>query len=291
MSIVSGARPQRQAPLEDYGFNEDFSEDEFLDLDSPFDSRQSLSTASSNSAWSEPTTELHELFLAASDSITSLLKLSIVIRNPAPKDRYAKLAPTTPMDSMYDVGHVWQKYPQLRKSPWLINRLGKAITRRREFFHYRERHRQKLSRKTVATEADNGPDFIPDLRPGPVASAAGETHLDTLPTFLSTTAPTISFPPTQASIPQDEIAAPEEDILDDAQSETSYATSVGEDEEDPLRPPPRPREAAEGRPFECPYCFVIVVAPSNKAWKYAATCIVSQALVLIELTDAMFLMI
>ena len=267
LSIVSGSRIQRQGSLEDYDFNQFLDEGENFDFDE-FDSVQSVSAASFDDEQSQQTTELHELLLATTQFITSLLKLSIVIRNPAPKDIYAKSALATPMDSTYDIGHVWQKYPQIRNSPWLINRLGKAITRRREFFHYRERHRKKLSRNTIDLESDNGSESMIERQLEPIASLAGHSQKDTHPSFLSTTAPTVSFLPTQASVLEDEKIVQMEELSDAGQSETSFATSVGENDEDALRPPPRPKEAADGKPFECPYCFVIFIARSNKIWKY-----------------------
>lgn len=167
---------------------------------------------------------------------------------------------------MYDIGHVWHKYPKTQNNPWLINRLGKAITRRREFFNYRDRHRQKMSRNVISISHDNGVDPVvePQLRP---AASVGESHMHTQHAFLSTTAPTISFPPTQVFAPQDEDVAQAEVLSDAGKSETSYATSVGEDDEYMLRPPPRPKESANGKPFECPFCFVILVARNNKSWR------------------------
>ena len=278
LSIVSGSRVQRQGSLEDYGSSdflhegETFEFDEFdqgenFDFDE-LDSVQSVSTASCDHGKGQETTELYELSLATAHSITSLLKLSIVIRNPAPKDRYANSALATPIDSMYDIGHVWQKYPQARNSPWLINRLGKAITRRREFFQYRERHRKKLSRNIESFEFDNGSEPATERRPDPMASLAGHSRENTHYSFLSSTAPTVSFPPTQASTTENERIVHPEDQSDAGQSETSFAVSISELEENVLRPPPRPKEAADGEPFECPYCFVILVAPSNKSWEY-----------------------
>ncbi len=115
LSIVSGSSDQRQGSLKDCGSNDFLDESEKFDFDD-FDSVQSVPTASFDDGQSQHTTELYELSLATTQSITSLLKLSIVIRNPAPKDRYAKLSVAAPMDSMYDIGHVWQKYPQTRNS-------------------------------------------------------------------------------------------------------------------------------------------------------------------------------
>ncbi len=55
---------------------------------------------------------------------------------------------------------------------------------------------------------------------------------------------------------------------DEAQSQTSYATSMGEDNSgDYLRVPPIPEDANSGLLFECPYCWTVQTIKSRRAWK------------------------
>ncbi|KAM7216340.1 hypothetical protein V8F06_008262 [Rhypophila decipiens] len=69
----------------------------------------------------------------------------LTIRNPAPHDRFAASVPAIDTDHYepFDIQHVQGKFGQADQ--WLAARLGKAISRRRQYFKYRERHHQKLA--------------------------------------------------------------------------------------------------------------------------------------------------
>jgi len=93
------------------------------------------------------TSDLEQLFIAIKTANSSLMKLSMVIRNSPARDDYLKAASRYPFDARYDIGHVKEKYGAAkRSSDWLLERLGKAITRRRQYLKYREEHHTKLSR-------------------------------------------------------------------------------------------------------------------------------------------------
>ncbi|KAF5600434.1 hypothetical protein FPANT_2390, partial [Fusarium pseudoanthophilum] len=77
------------------------------------------------------------------DVVNCLLRLSVAIRNPAPHDRFIKshLIDTSHYE-IFDIQHVSSKFKNIE--PLLAERLGKAISRRRQFFNYRLAHRAKL---------------------------------------------------------------------------------------------------------------------------------------------------
>ena len=51
-------------------------------------------------------------------------------------------------------------------------------------------------------------------------------------------------------------------------SETSYATSAGEEDiENERRVPDPPTESANGTPFNCPYCYTIQRIKHFRNWK------------------------
>ncbi|KAJ8064828.1 hypothetical protein OCU04_007136 [Sclerotinia nivalis] len=96
---------------------------------------------------SEQTSELQELFKAMKDANTNLLKLSMVIRSSPNRDDYLKAATRCRLDASYDISHVREKHGSAKRiADWLIVRLGKAITRRRQYLKYREDHHGKLTR-------------------------------------------------------------------------------------------------------------------------------------------------
>ncbi|KAI0877118.1 hypothetical protein GGS24DRAFT_488134 [Hypoxylon argillaceum] len=88
--------------------------------------------------------EILEIAAEIGDIVGCLLRLSVSIRNPAPHDHFmsSKFIDTSYFEE-YDVEHVKTKL--LNVDPVLAHRLGKAISRRRQYFKYRETHHQKLN--------------------------------------------------------------------------------------------------------------------------------------------------
>ena len=89
--------------------------------------------------------ELHRLSQSASDIIANLYKLSIIIRNGnLSQDRFLKSSKTdVSYYEPYDEQHVKNKFPEASEE--LVERLGRANTRRRQYLKYREQHHEKLS--------------------------------------------------------------------------------------------------------------------------------------------------
>jgi len=90
--------------------------------------------------------ELSELWLSVGDIITSLMKVSILVRKATGRDRYLKAASAAgePFLEDFDKRHVADKFPKAREQPWLIDRLGAAITQRRQFLRYSRDHRHRI---------------------------------------------------------------------------------------------------------------------------------------------------
>lgn len=262
IEIVSGQRPQKQVEsIDAEAFKDDFSD--ISDSDTSED-------PSSSASGQEPISEISQLLLAIKEAITSLYKLSITIRNPTPCDRYAKAASSTPIDVSYDIGHVYEKFPQVRSKAWLLEKLGRAITRRREFLRYREKYRENIggnfrqstsldvrhklaeTRRNVADIEANSPVG------GPVVGVQGRSISHSQ--LASTKATTYVANLNEKPLDTQSIAC---------RSETSYVTSTGEDNSHSVRQiPDPPKESVNGMPFECPYCFTILAIKNTKHWKY-----------------------
>ncbi|KAF5978676.1 zinc finger transcription factor ace1 [Fusarium coicis] len=180
------------------------------------------------------TSELSQIFAAIVEDINCLFRLSVSIHNPSPHDRFKKACLTdTSGYEPFDVQHVCNK---LSKAPKPIaERLGKAISRRRQYFKYRELHHEKLA---SGLELD-GKDQIQST----VASS--------LPKKLNVNEP--------ISLKEDL-----DDESDTGRSQTSWATSAANPERRKI--PALPAEAENG-PFECPFCFVMVSVSSRNHWK------------------------
>lgn len=122
LEIVSAVRPNRT--LED--------------SDSEEESPREINTAQD---------ELSELHLTIGDTITSLMKVSTLIRKATKRDRYARAADAKgdPFIPDFDIRHVADKYPKLQSQPWLLHRMGSAITQRRQYLRYCRNHRNRIA--------------------------------------------------------------------------------------------------------------------------------------------------
>jgi len=171
--------------------------------------------------------------------ITCLMRLSMVIRKPAPHDHFTKsLDINTSFYESFDVNHVRSKFPLADEA--LVQRLGKAITKRRHYLKYRKTHAEKLA---WGVDMDNDDDKATAIPESTVASS--------LPYDLRAIGVVV-----------------ERITLDDALSETSqtsYATSAAT--EGRLRAPPLPEEGQGGKPFVCPLCHLLITASNTAAWK------------------------
>ncbi|KAF2826329.1 hypothetical protein CC86DRAFT_28104 [Ophiobolus disseminans] len=178
-------------------------------------------------------TELKQLLSTAKTMVTSLFRLSMAIRDPAPTSQSTR---TITADKSYfenhDVLHVQAKYPACPE--YLVNRLGRAISARRQYLTYREEHHSKLSKGSEKLGLDE--------------SRTEHTNNSTEAT------------PMPALDRQQSFNALDED---DSISQTSFATSINA----AIRVPSLPKEARDKEFFECPLCFMIVSIHSKAAWK------------------------
>lgn len=183
-----------------------------------------------------PATELEQIASSVPDAVNCLLRLSVAIRNPAPHDRFAISVPIDVSHyEFFDVQHVQAKFPNIDNH--LAQRLGNAISRRRQYFRYRESHHLKLAHGLDLKDQADGKSTIASSIPGHAKSAGFDNRLSVI----------------------------DEDALSDAGiSQTSFASSLADTQR--LRIPPLPKRAKSG-PFECPFCYMIITATNRASWK------------------------
>ena len=154
--------------------------------------------------------EVEQICLEILDVIKCLYRISTNVRSPGGNRRYGKAASIDISHfGPFDIDFVRSKFPKAKE--YLVIRLGKATTRRRQFFKYQELHSTKLARNLDAN--DNR----------------------TMPSETTAT----------------ELTRKEQETLDrvdseslGAESETSYATTAGDSTE--AKWPPIPSEGIEG---------------------------------------------
>ncbi|KID97744.1 transcription factor Cys6, partial [Metarhizium majus ARSEF 297] len=184
--------------------------------------------------------ELAQLSVDIGDIINSLLRLSTSIRNPAPHDHFMSTEYAEDgYFSDFDVRHVEAKYKDANQD--LVRRLGKAISRRRRYFKYRESHHAKLSQ---GLDLDQG------------CTEAGQKS-----TVASSVPLAMKDPGNSAPLFGE---LDEDDHSETGNSQTSYATTAPESEK--LRVPTLPEQYKKG-PFQCPFCFMLISVTNRIQWK------------------------
>ncbi|KAK5703862.1 hypothetical protein LTR97_002875 [Elasticomyces elasticus] len=170
------------------------------------------------------------------DVVNCLMRFSMTLRNPARHDhmRYSVTSNAHHYEP-FDREHVRSKYPEAPN--YLVDRLGKSISRHRLYFDYREQHHAKLA-EGLEHRVDQG---------------EGTVHEQ---------ASTIA-----TSVHKDVERAPRIHDSDDESvyTATSFASSASGQRT--LRPPPLPAEGENGDPFECKICFTMVIADNERAWR------------------------
>lgn len=201
----------------------------------------------------EPTTELAQLASNMSEVNSCLMRLSLAIRNPAPHDQFKESSQIDVTHyEKFDVDHVRGKFP--RATEYLVHRLGKAISRRRQYLRYREEHRKKLERGLQPQPQPIVSKEVTSQRQAPTVTAPSEkiesTVASSIPLAIKASTSTVNLD--------------EEDLYEDTLSQTSYASSNNDLAR--LRPPPLPVGGQDGDPFECPLCFRFTSVRQTSAW-------------------------
>ncbi|PMD16118.1 hypothetical protein NA56DRAFT_649723 [Hyaloscypha hepaticicola] len=222
IAIASGERENRaNSPVP---FTPDFFGDEGINW--------SETVSGGSEPASGTTSEIQELFQSIPETIAGLFKLSILIRNSSSRDRYAKAlssASKASFNEQFDIDHVGNKFPRLYRDDraWLRQRLGKAITQRRQYLRYCREHREKLSK---ISETPNTIEALSEPKIGSTLLAVQGQQSEVVSDAQTVVSrPTSTLAPTTAStvVPAklDHLEKLEEQSEDDNRSQTSYATS------------------------------------------------------------------
>ena len=190
--------------------------------------------------------ELDEILAGIAECINCLFRLSVSIRNPAPHDRFRQSKQTdTSFFEQYDIQYVREKFPEAADEG-ITERLGKANSLRRQYFKYRKQHHERLSSGLEGETTDDG-----------------KTN-----TVASSLPPNLKERDSEGN-KLSQGAEDQDGLSESGQTETTYASRSATDE---ARMPPLPPLATTG-PFECPFCYMIISAPTTHSWRYSnSTC-------------------
>jgi hypothetical protein len=210
--------------------------------------------------------EAEILLHSVANTITSLFQLSILIRQATPRDRYqrAAIVAATRKDAFQgddDRVYVKDKFPRLANEAdrWLMERLGQAITLRREYLRYCSEHQGQF--KSDVTEGDPEGDEINT----PIGN-----DINTIPETFASSVGTEQLE--QIGMGTGFEDSPSQTTFDDTQSQaSSYASSIGIGEEKSDRELHLPKldDVSKGMSeFECPYCHIAQRIGQHRLWKY-----------------------
>jgi hypothetical protein len=223
-----------------------------------------------------PASELEDTLYDITHVITCLYEFSITIRNPAPRDRLEKCSSIDVSHfEPFDIQHVSHKFPSAEM--YLVERLGKANTRRRQLLRYHEKHHHKIAHQPVnnaiptslpALLGDKKKNYQEDVAQG-VENATAEALVQlkgpgTVTTARKTQTTVSTYVPREQDTQLDACS-------DTDHSETSYASSAnpaGGRHLIQVPPPPDQDNAFDRKPFECPYCYAIISVSGAKSWMY-----------------------
>ncbi|KAI0512938.1 hypothetical protein F5B22DRAFT_637527 [Xylaria bambusicola] len=178
---------------------------------------------------------LSSFFAILADAVNCLLRLSVSIKNPAPHDRFRRSHLTaTAHYEPYDIQHVREKFSGGEER--ISERLGKAISRRRQYFKYREMRHAAMSHGLDSEDSKTEANYM-------------STVASSIPENLKST---------------DIFALQNDEGSEAGLSLTSYPSSVRSS--DRLRIPPCPSRS-NNEPFQCPYCYMMIIVNSEIAWK------------------------
>ncbi|KAF3071412.1 hypothetical protein CFAM422_006400 [Trichoderma lentiforme] len=170
--------------------------------------------------------------------IDCLLRLSITIRNPARHDQFNSRVGVDIVSSytQWDINHIREKFSRLDDK--LVDRLGMAMSRRRQYIKYREDHSKKLAHGLLGEHGEG---------------ENATTIASSIPKKLKDEENNAIFTKMDALL----------DNMSEA-SGTSYANSIAATNE--LRVPSIPKEYIDG-PFLCPICHTLIIINDRNSWK------------------------
>ncbi len=179
--------------------------------------------------------KLQRVLRDIANSISRLLQLS-AIAHTAASAAQQKLDNVPPenlqLDHHFDSQHVREKYPHARSTPWLVEKLGRALTLRRQDFQ-----RRQTSRPAAVEE--------------PSAQSASENMSSRPQTQTATASTSMSYLESEHG-----------------GSGTSLATSIYSNETTVVHMPKLPLGAEYGKPFECPCCLQKVTVRDLPSWRF-----------------------
>ena len=181
----------------------------------------------------ESGTEIQQLGRSVATVINCLFQMSILVRKPAQHDlQIGSKKIDVAVFAPFDYRHVRDKFPKADEA--LVTRLSHAMTRRRKYLKYRDKHAAKLKQGLDRAIQGNDGD-VTEVLSATVATDIQNWHVDF-----------------------------DDKASDSGISQTSYAPTLASG--GAITIPPPPTASQDGGPFECPYCFYMITITNTRSW-------------------------
>jgi hypothetical protein len=204
----------------------------------------------------EPRSEISELWLTVENDVTSLMKVSILVQKNSVRNKLQHAVRAAEKISSSSVSTVWDRqrichvYPKLEQNEWLLERLARMTTQRRNFLMYAEGHSQRIAHdssgkfgnKSMFSRTTQALTQAPTLAPGQIETAA----LDRLDHFE------------------------DDDDMSDTSATTRGSQLDGQNNVRDLNLVPLSSVCKDGKPGICPYCYdavLFVGRRKRKLWR------------------------
>jgi len=204
----------------------------------------------------EPRSEISELWLTVDNDITSLMKVSILIQRNSTRNKLqhavkaAEKMSGSSVPTMWDRQRICQWFPKLEKQEWLLERLARTTTQRRQFLMYAEGHSRRIAHdssgnfgsKSMFSRTTNTLTQAPTLASGRIDRAAleGLDHFE------------------------------DDDDMSDTSATTRGSQLDGQGSVKDFNLVPLSSVCKEGKPGICPYCYdavLFVGRRKRKLWR------------------------
>lgn len=210
----------------------------------------------------------------------------MTIQNPAPKDRLHKCKDIKISHfEPYELLHARDKFPTAPS--YLVERLAKANTRRRQLIKYYERHHTKISGRTepgargliprvegvsgyLGSSAGPTRETFVEEEPNPAhfqtfggSGRPASERTGTISTALNSHTTLSTFVDRPGLSTNYNLIDSVEVESETTESQTSFASSSGGMSRLWM---PQPPSALDDKPFECPYCFSLIRPRTVHSW-------------------------
>ncbi|KAM0715320.1 hypothetical protein Q7P37_008818 [Cladosporium fusiforme] len=200
------------------------------------------------------------------NAIGRLFRISSLIAKATTRDKFARAESKCSLRVFepYDIDHIQEKVKAAsgKASAWLINRMGKANTKRRQFLTYSQQHREELSKDSIWSNEEAEEEQCGSNG----KSRCYEAHLERSTGLSEGTK--ISLAPTKASTVGQFDPGAFDYGLDDARSYTTVATSIVDGQAfTAMKVPGLEKFASPGEHFVCPLCQTVQRFNGQASWK------------------------